>query len=264
MSAWVERAWIGYGARVNASHLLLTGLLVVECMVLYLGQRRLFFRVERATGSRLLSLVVAAPGVILHEFSHLVMCWLLRVPAGSQLRRPDGTRAQVEFFRPREERDGITLGRVPHAGTDPLRSSLIAVAPVLFVPLLLFVLSTVLLRVSSVVAMPHALEHTAWWRVAIWAYVALSCGEAAFPSVGDHIGSLGAGCLFWVALIFGLILIHTEGLGGLVHDLADVSLLLLVPATAAGGCLVLCEVVVFVRGRARRLVDKPAAESLGR
>jgi len=38
----------------------------------------------------------------------------------------------------------------------------------------------------------HALPSLATWKLVALGYVAFSCGQAAFPSSGDRIGSLGA------------------------------------------------------------------------
>ncbi len=114
-------------------------LLAAEAVVLFLGQRRLFWLAVDATGSRLCGYLLAMPGTVLHESAHYLACVLLRVPVGRQVRMSDGRRARVRLFYPRRDRysGSVTLGSVPHAGTDPLRGALIAVAPLVLVPPLL-------------------------------------------------------------------------------------------------------------------------------
>lgn len=235
---------------MNAAHLLLAVLLPVECYALFIGQRRLFFAAQDALRSKLAALLLAAPGTILHELAHFLACLILRVPAGRDVVGPDGKPAKVEFFRPRRDDNGqgITLGQVPHAATDPLRGALIAIAPVLLVPPLLFGLSYLLLGAHTPADIPSALVHATWWKVPIWALVALSCGQAAFPSPGDHVGVLGGVCLATLAALIVVWSVQSGGVALLVDWLAAASLLLAVPAAAAAGCLGL-----FWMLRARRL-----------
>lgn len=59
------------------------------------------------------------PGVVLHEFSHLIIANILFVPTG-----------EVEFF-PEIHGNQVKMGSVAIARTDPLRRFLIGVAPVI-------------------------------------------------------------------------------------------------------------------------------------
>jgi hypothetical protein len=70
--------------------------------------------------------VIFLPGVIIHELSHLLTAIILFVRVGD-----------MEFM-PKREGDGLKLGSVEIARTDPLRRSLIGFAPV-FVGFLLVV-----------------------------------------------------------------------------------------------------------------------------
>jgi hypothetical protein len=220
---------------LNPDLIWLAVLIPFECAALWIGQRRLFFTAETALRSRKLALLIAMPGTVLHELAHFLACQILRVPAGRQVG------GKVEFFHPRvdEQSGGMILGQVPHAHTDPLRGALIAIAPVLLVPPLLVGATMGLLGTTSIDDLPHAFAHAGWWQLLIWAYVALSCGQAAFPSPGDHIGILGGGCLLILAVVLGWVAVATGGLSRLVEILAAGGLLLLVPALAAGGSLAL-------------------------
>jgi hypothetical protein len=62
---------------------------------------------------------VFSPGIILHELSHLLMATVLFVPVGD-----------IDFT-PRKNGNGVRLGSVEIAKTDPVRRSLIGFAPVL-------------------------------------------------------------------------------------------------------------------------------------
>lgn len=181
-------------------------ILLVECIILWQGQRRLFFLTVDATGMHWIAYILAAPGTILHEASHFIACLLLGVPAGGAV----GER--VKFFRPERHEDGsITLGYVPHAQTDPLRGALIAMAPVLLVPPILILISMALLG-GNVLEQPlMAIADASPWKVAVWFYISLSCGQAAFPSPGDHIGFFGGVFLILIAIAAGQLFYASQG-----------------------------------------------------
>jgi len=152
---------------------------------------------------------------------------------------PDGSRGRVSFFFPKKGEDGsITLGSVPYAATDPLRGALIAVAPVVVVPLLFMGLTALLLGTVTPNELKGAFTAAALWKEVLWVYVAFSCGQAAFPSPGDHIGFIGGSML--IALVAGVaiwLLASNEGtqLGDVIHDFVIV---LSVPAITAAISLV--------------------------
>ncbi len=77
----------------------------------------LVFRNELA--AVLLYFLIMLPGVLIHEVSHLVMATLLGVRAGGL------------SLRPKVRRDGLQLGSVRVAKTDPVRESLIGLAPLI-------------------------------------------------------------------------------------------------------------------------------------
>jgi hypothetical protein len=62
--------------------------------------------------------IIFLPGVIIHELSHLLIATILFVPVGDM------------EFTPRKDGDGLKLGSVKIAQTDPLRRSLIGFAPI--------------------------------------------------------------------------------------------------------------------------------------
>ncbi len=210
-------------------------LLLLEAAALFIGQRRLFWLAVDATGSRLLGYLLAMPGTVLHESAHYLACVLLRVRVGRQLRTRDGRRARVRLFFP--TRDPVTssvrLGSVPHARTGPLRGALIAIAPLLLVAPLLLLIAFAFAGTSDLAQLRHLLPHLTSWKLVLLAYVAFSCGQAAFPSPGDHIGVLGGFALIAVlAVTVGLVLAN-GGRAELSTGLRDACLLLAVPAIAS-------------------------------
>jgi len=207
-------------------------LLLGEGVLLYFGQRRLFGAIESATHSRFIAYFLAAPGTVLHESAHYIMALVLGVPAGDRVRTKDGKRGRVSFFFPHREEDGTTiLGSVPVAASDPLRSSLIAIAPIILVPPLFAGLTLLLLPVSSLSALGTAFVAAPLLHEALWVYLGISCSQAAFPSIGDHVGILGA---FALTLLGGSLVALLASSGELEPVLRAVVLLLALPALAAG------------------------------
>lgn len=223
--------------------------LAVEALALFLGQRRLFWLAIDATGSRLLGYLLAMPGTVLHEAAHYLACVVLRVPAGRQVRGPDGRRAQVRLFHPRRDRytGTVTLGSVPHAATDPLRGALIAIAPLLLVPALLLVIALALAGTSDPAQLRHLVPKLAVWKLVALGYLAFSCGQAAFPSRGDHIGVLGGLALSAVAAATIAAILAGGGTSELSRLAKDACLLLALPAAASAFSLLVLGAIAPLR-----------------
>jgi hypothetical protein len=164
-------------------------IIAVQGYILYLGQRLIFGQIYSRLG-KLPAYLLAAPGTVLHELAHLLMCLLLGVRTG-----------RVRLFYPQQDEQGnVTLGSVEHQRPDPLRGALVAVAPAIFVPALLLGIS-VLFFGSQFVNDPFAaLGASPWWLIIIWVYLVASSGQGAFPSPGDHIGIFGGVALILLAL----------------------------------------------------------------
>jgi hypothetical protein len=215
---------------MDSLQLLLAALVPLECALLFAGQRRLFWDAEETVG-RPLALLLALPGTVLHEAAHYLACLLLGVPAGRR------AGARVELFRPRNTEQGLILGQVPHAACDPLRSALIAIAPLLLVPPLLIGASMLILGTPNPADLPAAITGAPLWKVALWAYIALSAGQAAFPSPGDRVGFAGAACLLALAAALISWVVRSHGTDALIVVAADIGAMLAVPAAAAAVCL---------------------------
>jgi hypothetical protein len=209
--------------------------LLLEAAALFIGQRRLFWLAVDATGSRLLGYLLAMPGTVLHESAHYLACVILRVPAGRQVRTRDGRRARVRLFHPQRDRvtGSVILGMVPHARTDPVRGALIAIAPLVLVPALLVASALLVAGTSDPAQLRHVLPELATWKLVLLGYLAFSCGQAAFPSAGDHIGVLGALALTAILGIIVTVVLGNGGRAELTTVLRDACLLLAVPALAS-------------------------------
>lgn len=196
--------------------------IAVQGYILYLGQRLIFGQIYLRFG-KWPAYLLAAPGTILHELAHLLMCILLGVRTG-----------RVRLFYPQSDEEGnITLGSVEHERPDPLRSALVAIAPALLVPGLLLGIS-VLFFGSQFLTNPFAaLGASSWWLIVIWVYLVASSGQGAFPSAGDHIGVLGGATLLLLALV-AWALIPSSALSAVAEIGA---LVLAAPSLAALLCL---------------------------
>lgn len=163
--------------------IVLGALLLGELLLLLAGQRMLYAPLRRHLG-KWPSYFLVMPGTVLHELSHYIACKILFVPTG-----------RVVLFRPEESADGsITFGYVEHAESDPLRSSLVAVAPAILVPLAMWGLLS-LLWGQDIFQNPEALLNgfslAEIWKIPLSLYLLLAA-RGAFPSPGDHIGIAGA------------------------------------------------------------------------
>lgn len=103
-------------------------LLPLEIFILYLLMRRLSRKIlmvlYRITRSRKISFyffaVLFFPGTFVHEMSHFLTGLFLLVPVG-----------KVELF-PRVEEGGVKMGSVAIGKSDPIRRTIIGIAPVIF------------------------------------------------------------------------------------------------------------------------------------
>jgi hypothetical protein len=91
-------------------------LLLVEILVLFLLSKAVSKTLSRFVSINLLSFLFS-PGVIVHELSHLFAATILFVPVGHM------------EFSPKKEGNGVKLGSIEIAKTDPIRRSLIGCAP---------------------------------------------------------------------------------------------------------------------------------------
>lgn len=214
-------------AVVSAGDIVLVALLPLAALVLRLAQRRMFWDIERRVRSRTLAYMIAAPSTVAHELAHATMAIALGVPIGA---RAGG---RIELFRPRRSADGLQLGMVSVAQTDPLRASLVSVAPFILVPLMLLGLNVALLGQADPIGAFSGVEAIPPWRIALWLALAITLPHAAFPSPGDHIGVAGALCLAALAGLATFVLYRHGGTEMITAVLTGFSALLIIPAVAA-------------------------------
>jgi hypothetical protein len=150
------------------------------------------------------------PGVLIHEISHALIAWLLRVP--------------VRHFSIGVRQKGrgrqVALGSVDIASTDPLRASLIGIAPLLFGCGAIWAISGRVLGVgplTTLTAQSFWLELQSIYRVpdfALWLYLVFAISNAMLPSAADR-RSWG------IALVFLLFLGALGYFSGLFDTLAE-------------------------------------------
>jgi len=123
------------------------------------------------------------PGVILHELSHWLTAWLLRVPARLPSFGP---------VRSSSKRGGkVSLGSVQVGKADPLRYSLIGLAPLLIGATVIFLIGTRVLGVDKLTAqgldgflagLGDLLRVPDFW---LWLYLIFAVSNAMLPSESD-------------------------------------------------------------------------------
>jgi hypothetical protein len=137
------------------------------------------------------------PGTLLHELSHLGMAWLLRVRTGRLSLRPQ-----------MQGRNMAQFGSVEIARTDPVRESLIGLAPLL----------VGLAALYAIARWPLGLWPgdgdlaSAWTRLAaardpaLWLYLVVAIGNAMLPSASDRRAwwKLGLGLAIALGLLYAI------------------------------------------------------------
>ncbi len=155
--------------------------LVFEIFVLYVLMRRTLTRLMRLLGPRLFA-VVFLPGTFIHEMSHFLTALVLLVPVGNI------------NLTPKIEEDGVRLGSVPIAKTDPIRRTLIGIAPIFF-GLAIILGSIFYVYTNNLFGQPIALV--------ILALVAFEVGNTMFASKKDLEGVFA---VFVVVVLIGIVL----------------------------------------------------------
>jgi hypothetical protein len=138
---------------------------------------------SQTTTIHLLS-ILFLPGVIIHELAHMLVASILFVPVG-----------EIEFF-PKLTENGVKLGSVSIAKTDPVRRALIGFAPV-FIGVLIF-----LGMLFYFDTMRNRVELFGWGVHAMVLYTVFEIGNTMFSSSKDMEGTLELfGALCFVAII---------------------------------------------------------------
>lgn len=112
--------------------------------------------------------ILFLPGTIIHEMAHLLFAGVMLVPVG-----------EINVV-PEIEGQSVKLGSVQIGKTDPLRRSIVGVAPVLFGLILIF---SIFLLVPIGSGLP-------WWQTALALYLLFEIGNTMFSSKKDLEGTI--------------------------------------------------------------------------
>ena len=154
----------------------------LAAVALFLSSQALLSRLFRLLPLNLLFFLLL-PGIFLHEFSHILMAEMLRVKTGELKLKPEISEGQLR------------LGSAQIAATDPLRLTLIGVAP--------FISGTV-----SLWLLLNYVPHNPVYLLLITYYLVFAIANTLFSSPSD----LQAAA---VPLILALLLLGTFSLGNL-------------------------------------------------
>lgn len=170
--------------------------LIVEVILLFVVSSRM----QRALSSALHAIlhnrsvliavfaVLFFPGIFLHELSHLLIALLLQVPVG-----------EVNLFPDLDsEENDVRMGSVAIATVDPIRRSLIGVAPIFFG-------FAAVLGILFFVFQPG--QSLIWWELVIAFYLIFSISNTMFSSKKDLEGTpeILLAIIFLALLIFAVL-----------------------------------------------------------
>jgi len=150
-------------------------LIFLEIAVLFLLSRSISKVLSKFMSINFLSFLFL-PGVIVHELSHLLMSIILFVPVGDM------------EFAPKISSNGIKLGSVEIAKTDPIRRSIIGFAPV-FVGLMI-VVNIVYIFTSNILFFRDKDTYVFAAVVLAITYILFAISNTMFSSKADMEGTL--------------------------------------------------------------------------
>jgi hypothetical protein len=148
--------------------------------------------------------VLIFPGILIHELSHALAAWLLRVKV----------RHLSIGIRRKGQGKRVALGSVDVASTDPIRASLIGLAPLISGCAAILIISNQVfgLRPLTAFSVPRLWQELQsaygvpdFW---LWIYLVFAIGNAMLPSAADR-RSWGVALLF---LAFVGALVYFSGL----------------------------------------------------
>ncbi len=205
----------------------------------------------------MLYFVALLPGIALHELSHWLAAVLLRVPVG-----------KLTLWPRKKRRQQIRLGAVSVGASDPIRASLIGVAPLVLGSLAILLLGQLVLGIGD---LGQLLLYGSWgdlwrqmvayWRVpdfALWLYLIFAIANAMLPSESDRAAWPMMG-LFLAGVAVVLLLA-----GGLSWVTAGVRATFLATAGYLAYALGLAAVVSAIFGALMALLEAALGQLLGR
>ena len=136
----------------------------------------------------ILYFVLIFPGVFVHECSHALAAWILRVRV----------RHLAFGIRRKAQGDRVALGSVDIGATDPIRASLIGLAPLIAGTASILLISNLALGLRPLADVGPQGFWQALQKIhqapdfALWTYLVFAVGNAMFPSAADRRSWTGA------------------------------------------------------------------------
>jgi hypothetical protein len=152
----------------------------------------------------LLYFLLVLPGVLAHELSHWLTAKLLRVPVG-----------KISIGPSSKGGGPMRLGSVSMARTDPVRGSIIGLAPLVTGSLLILLIAhyvfglaapgELAVRLSPEDLLPTVGQYMSVPNFWLWVYLVFSISNAMLPSESDRQAwlSLGLYCCVAVVVLYG-------------------------------------------------------------
>lgn len=125
--------------------------------------------------------VIFLPGTIIHELAHLLFAGVMLVPVG-----------EINLV-PKIEGENVKLGSVQIGQTDPLRRTVVGVAPVLMG----------LLCIGAIFLIIPFGKDIPWWQIGLGLFLIFEIGNTMFSSKKDIEGVIG----FLIAITLVLFII---------------------------------------------------------
>jgi hypothetical protein len=217
-----------------------------------------------------------APGVILHELSHWLMAKLLFVPTGKMVLFRSHDKKPARQYRYRRtpapqtvepNADKVVLGYVEVAKTDPIRQSLIGLAPLVTGLLALIVLAAALnIRGvvvdnrnlgQALVAIPEQLFNSFRQPLNfLWLYLVFSVSNGMLPSAADRkpwlIGFFLPGALILGLSLAGYLRLPDDWISGLFSFMGVLAWIFAFAAIINLLLVVIVVVLEYIISRLRR------------
>jgi len=167
--------------------------LITTLPPLYLMQRWINRHIQGLglllTGSRdsaiMIYFLALLPGIILHELGHWLAALLLRVPVD-----------KLSLWPQKKRGNRVQLGSVSTGASDPLRASIIGIAPLIVGSIVILIVGQLVLGIND---LGHLLLYGSWadlwsqllsyWQVpdfALWLYLIFAIANAMLPSESDR------------------------------------------------------------------------------
>lgn len=130
--------------------------------------------------------IIFLPGTIFHELAHLLTAGIMLVRVG-----------EVSVI-PEVEGQNVKLGSVQIGKVDPLRLTIVGVAPVILG----------LLSIIGILYFARDFQNLNWWQIILGLYLIFQISNTMFSSKKDIDGTIGFVVAIFTILITGIIILY--------------------------------------------------------